>query len=153
MFEKILVCLDGSSLAEQILPYAIEQALHFHSKVVLLRVIRVPGRALPGEPELVEKEDEPITPKEDEVATYLDNIANSLIKKGLDVEGVIISARKPDIAIVTYARENKVDLIALATHGYSTLGQLVWGSVSESVVRKSKLPMLIIKAQEQLPIS
>ena len=93
MFEKILVCLDGSSLAEQILPYAIEQALHFHSKLILLRVIRVPGRALPGEPELVEIEDKPSTAKEDEVATYLDNITNSLCEKGLDVESVIISAR------------------------------------------------------------
>lgn len=148
MFKKILVCLDGSSLAEQILPYAIEQALHFHSKVVLLRVIRVPGRALPGKPELVEKEDEPITAKEDEVAKYLDNITNSLLEKGLDVEGVMISGRKPDVAIITYARENEVDLIALATHGYSTLGQMVWGSVAESVVRKSGLPVLIIKAQE-----
>jgi len=33
MFEKILVCLDGSNLAEQILPYAIEEALHFNSKI------------------------------------------------------------------------------------------------------------------------
>lgn len=148
MFEKILVCLDGTSFAEQILPYVIEQALHFHSNVILLRVIKVPGRALPGEPELVEKEDEPISAREAEVATYLDNIANSLGEKGLDVESVMISGRKPDVAIVTYARENKVNLIALATHGYSTLGQLIWGSVAESVVRKSGLPALIVKAQE-----
>lgn len=46
------------------------------------------------------------------------------------------------------SKENEVDLIALATHGYSTLGQLVWGSVAESVVRNSGLPVLIIKAQE-----
>jgi nucleotide-binding universal stress UspA family protein len=148
MFEKILVCLDGSGLSEQILPYAIEQALSFHSKVVLLRVIRVPGRALPGEPELIEKEDEPITAREDEVATYLDNITNSLYEKGLDVESVIISARKPDVAILTYARDNKINLIALATHGYSLMGQLIWGSVSESVIRKSGLPALVVKAQE-----
>jgi len=39
MFEKILVCLDGSDLAEQILPYAKEQALHFNSKIIPLQVI------------------------------------------------------------------------------------------------------------------
>ena len=43
MFEKILVCLDGSSLAEQVVPYATEQALHFKSKVVLLQVLHIPG--------------------------------------------------------------------------------------------------------------
>jgi nucleotide-binding universal stress UspA family protein len=148
MFEKILVCLDGSSLAEQILPYAIEQALHFHSKIVLLRVIRVPGSALPGEPELVEKEDESVTAEEDEVVTYLDNVTNALVEKGLDVEGVIISAHKPDIAIITYARENDMDIIALATRGDGVIGQMLWGSVSGSVLRKSGLPMLIIKAGE-----
>jgi nucleotide-binding universal stress UspA family protein len=148
MFEKILVCLDGSSLAEQILPYAIEQALPFHSKIVLLRVIRVPGRALPGEPELIEKNDEPVTAKEDEVVKYLDNVTNTLVEKGLDVEGVIISAHKPDIAIITYARENNVDIIALATRGHGVIGQMLWGSVFESVFRKSGLPMLILKTGE-----
>jgi nucleotide-binding universal stress UspA family protein len=146
MFEKILVCLDGSSLAEQILPYATEQALHFHSKIVLLRVIRVPGRALPGEPELVEEEDEPVTAEEDEIVTYLDNVTDALSEKGLDVEGVIISARKPDIAIITYARENNVGLIALATRGHGAIGQMIWGSISESVLRKSGLPVLVLKA-------
>jgi len=43
MFKKILVCLDGSSLAEQILPHATEQAIKFDCKVVLLRVIDVPA--------------------------------------------------------------------------------------------------------------
>ncbi len=146
MFEKILVCLDGSSLAEQILPYATEQSLHFHSKIVLLRVIRVPGRALPGEPELVEEADKPVTAEEDEIVTYLDNITNALLEKGLDVEGVIISARKPDIAIITYARENNVRLIPLATRGHGAVGQMIWGSISESVLRKSGLPLLVYKA-------
>ena len=146
MFEKILVCLDGSNIAEQILPYAIEQALHFHSKIVLLRVIRVPGRALPGEPELVEEEDKPVTAEEDEIVTYLDNVTDALSEKGLDAEGVIISARKPDIAIITYARENNVRLIALATRGHGAIGQMIWGSISESVLRKSGLPLLVYKA-------
>ena len=39
MFEKILVCLDGSELAEQILPYAVEEARRFQSQVVLLQVV------------------------------------------------------------------------------------------------------------------
>ena len=39
MFNKILVCLDGSSLAEQILPYVTEQAKRFNSKIILLKVV------------------------------------------------------------------------------------------------------------------
>jgi nucleotide-binding universal stress UspA family protein len=40
MFEKILVCLDGSKFAEQIIPYAVEEASHFKGKLVLLQVFR-----------------------------------------------------------------------------------------------------------------
>ena len=43
MFEKILVCLDGSKLAEQILPYATEQAKRFNSKVVLFQAFTIPS--------------------------------------------------------------------------------------------------------------
>ena len=43
MFERILVCLDGSELAEQILPYATEQALQFNSKLTLLQVVPMPS--------------------------------------------------------------------------------------------------------------
>ena len=50
MFEKILVCLDGSKLAEQIMPYAEEAAVRFQSKLVLLQVVPEPVAFSPGIP-------------------------------------------------------------------------------------------------------
>ena len=55
MFEKILACLDGSELAEQILPYAVEQAARLESTLILLHVLPEPttlGLNVPGEPAL-----------------------------------------------------------------------------------------------------
>ena len=49
MFEKILVCLDGSRLAEQIIPYGSEVATRFKSRLGLLRVFRVRGSVLEKE--------------------------------------------------------------------------------------------------------
>ena len=53
MFKKILVCLDGSELAEKILPYAVEEAVHFDAELVLFRVFSESGLislAVPGIP-------------------------------------------------------------------------------------------------------
>ncbi len=51
MFKKILVCLDGSRLAEQVLPYATEEALHFDSRMILMQVVSPPTTMVtPGVP-------------------------------------------------------------------------------------------------------
>jgi nucleotide-binding universal stress UspA family protein len=151
MLQKILVCLDGSSLAEQILPYATEQALHFSSKVVLLQVIAGP-RAIPspvpGEPAFIlVPEPEELQREQNEARAYLESEAQPLREKGLDVECVALPGTPSD-AIVGYAAENEVDLIAIATHGRSGLGRLALGSVADFVLRESGLPILLIKPRE-----
>ena len=65
IFGKILVCLDGSKIAEQILPYAAEQARQFKSRVILFRAYIVPSSAVAADirsgapigPGLMRKED------------------------------------------------------------------------------------------------
>jgi nucleotide-binding universal stress UspA family protein len=152
MLQKILVCLDGSSLAEQILPYATEQALRFGSKVVLLQVITgsVPlaGPAglesAPLPPELLLDE---VQREENEARAYLESKAQPLREKGLEVECVALPGT-PSEAIVGYAAEREVDLIAIATHGRSGLRRMTFGSVADFVLRESGLPILLIKPRE-----
>ena len=154
MFEKILVCLDGSDLAEQILPYATEQALRFGSKVVLLEVVRpsttyvtpgVPGTS-PGMPVFTEADVDQALREWEEAKAYLDRVARRLRRRKLHVSPVTLTG-PTGAAIVAYAQENGVDLIALATHGRSGVGRLVLGSVADYVVRKSNLPILITRPQ------
>jgi nucleotide-binding universal stress UspA family protein len=148
MFNKILVCLDGSKLAEQVLPYAIEQALRFESQLVLLSVI-VPATSTstvwePAPEELVEKQAE----AEKAAEAYLKNILNRLSEEQrlrteyLTLEGLVAET------IVEYAQNNKVDLIAIATHGLGGLRRLAFGSVADFVLRNSNVPLLVIRPNE-----
>jgi nucleotide-binding universal stress UspA family protein len=152
MFEKILVCLDGSELAEQIIPFATEEALRFHSNVVLLRVVsepvvispNIPGAAgvpvrTPGMLERVQKE-------HNEATSYLERIANQLHEKGLTIEQVILQGAAGDV-IVNYANDNGIGLITIATHGRRGLGRAMFGSVADYVLRNSGLPILVIRPQ------
>jgi len=149
MFRKILVCLDGSSLAEQVLPYATDVAQRFGSRVVLLQVIHLPASfaaaaAQGGEKILAEE----VGRLAGEARAYLEGVAASLRGKGLEVEAAALEGT-PNETIVTYARENEVDLIAIGTHGRKSLGRLVFGSVADHVLKHSSIPVLTVKPQDK----
>ena len=153
MFEKILVCLDGSGLAEQILPYATEQALAFRGKLVLLEVVPEPvvySPGIPGAPPvpvhtgiLVEQTKQTLNRAKD----YLEELATPLRKRGIQVETVAILGRAGE-AILNYAGSNSVGLITIATHGHGGLRRALFGSVADHVLRESHLPVLVIRPQE-----
>lgn len=153
MFKKILVCLDGSELAEQILPYAEEQALHFNSKLVLIRVLSEPGfigLAVPGFPGIpIETQNmgKQIQKEEQDASEYLQNVAQKLLKnRGLSAECITLLGSAGE-SIVKYAIENKIELLAIATHGRTGAGRLVMGSVADYVVRHAHLPILLISPE------
>ena len=84
MFKRILVCLDGSSLAEQILPYATEVASHFGSRLVLLKVTLHPSAVV--SPSIGYYQETPlkeIQQARDEAEAYLERVAQRLRKGGL----------------------------------------------------------------------
>jgi nucleotide-binding universal stress UspA family protein len=152
MFEKILVCLDGSELAEQILPYATEEAVHFGSSLVLLRVITahssMPMAAASVPAYTTEAVTQQIESEVQETKAYLESLAQALRQKGLHAEYVILHGLQVGEAIVSYADGNNVGLIAIATHGRSGLGRLVFGSVADFVLRESGLPILLVKPKK-----
>lgn len=145
MFKKILVCLDGSSLAEQILPYATEEAVHFDAKTYLLQVVTMPATISgPEQPAPVAALLEQVKREEALARGYLERIADPLRKKGLEVECVTLQGT-PSESIVSFASKNNINLVAIATHGRSGLKRLVFGSVADFLLRESGLPMLVIR--------
>jgi nucleotide-binding universal stress UspA family protein len=154
MYKKILVCLDGSELAEQILPYAIEQAFHFNSKLVLLRIFSEPGfagLAVPGFPSVrletggMEKQ---IKKEEADANQYLNTVAESILaQKGLKADCVAELGVAGE-RIVEYAADNNIELIMLATHGRSGPGRVILGSVADYVVRHARAPVLLVRPME-----
>ncbi len=168
MFESILVCLDGSPLAEAIVPYAAEKAFKFKSKVVLLQVIAPHINIPPGAGYVVfpvkeiEPEDEithgktmtysevelaEIEREDGEATTYLEGIADTLRARGIHVETVTVHG-KPGEAIVRYAKLHGVKLIALATHGRSGISRVYFGSVADYVLKETTVPLLVIRPPE-----
>jgi nucleotide-binding universal stress UspA family protein len=143
MYKKILVPLDGSELAEKAIPYATELCKG-ETEVILFQVIHIPlPLAAPDASIAVPMPD----PQElmDEALAYLEGIAESLRKDGVNAKAV---ANEQDVtadAIIAYAKENDVDLIVMTTHGRSGLSRLVFGSVAESVVRHTPCPVLLIR--------
>ena len=140
MFERILVCLDGSSLAEQILPYATEVAQRFASRMILLQVIP-PSSVLGGGDTTLELE------LFGPAKAYLERIAQPLREVGLDVECATL-LEPPGQAIISYANKSGVGLIAIATHGRGGLGRVMFGSVADFVLRESRLPVLMVRPQD-----
>lgn len=128
--KTLLVPVDGSDLAEMVVPAALEFARLFDSRVVLLRVLE-PRRAGASERE--------------EAASHLEGVARSFTRKGIDTSWAVETGH-PAEEIVRSAREHGADLIAMTTHGRSGLRRMVTGSVTEQVLRQAPTPLLVIRA-------
>jgi len=144
MFRKILVPLDGSSFAEEALPHARELAECGGGEIVLARVdepyepppgIFVPATAIPEVVRLSAGE-------------YLEQLVSRLRLAGLKVESTVLDGKVAD-AILKYAREEGVDLIAMSTHGRTGISRLLMGSVAEQIVHGAPCPVLLIRPWER----
>lgn len=150
MYNKILVPLDGSELAESILPNVEELARQFGSTVILLQVLELPH--LVGLPKGDVYDALPqITPAEvsqylTETRRYLDRVANRLQEKGIDSRG-LVEYGPVVVTIMRVARQEDVGLIAMASHGRGGLADVYYGSVAAGVLQRIDRPLLIVRAQ------
>ncbi len=144
MFEKILVPLDGSVLAEIVLPYAMELAGRLGSDVTLVYVN-----------ELRE------APYQHMCQFYLEKMVKAT-KQGTErwtkePTGSAIQVRSailvgnPAERIVEHADEEDVGLVLVATHGQSGIKHWPLGSVADKVVRATKRPVMLIRAKGARP--
>lgn len=152
MFKRLLVPLDGSHLAEGVMRYARDLALHHKSQVVLFSAVppaqltvseSLGARLRPSshEKRLREKK---LREDEEKARAHLEVIAGPLREKGLEVE-CVTQVGSPADEIIQYAQANNVDLIAICTHGRGGVGRVVFGSVADRVLRESGLPILLLK--------
>jgi nucleotide-binding universal stress UspA family protein len=143
MYKRVLIPLDGSELAEAILPFAEQVAGPLDAEVVLVRVVEAVSAAeaiaLAGvvAPDTFEI-------REVEAKRYLHEVERRLSKKGLRVR-TRIALGPPAAAILGVIQTSAVDLVAMTTHGRSGLGRALFGSVAESVLRASPVPVLAIR--------
>ncbi len=160
MYARILVPLDGSALAERVLPDVEALARALRSTLILLRVTRtlemVVAELTAASVPIVAPVEPPIDPtlvvegEREEAAGYLAKVADDLRATGLRVQIEIPEGPVAE-AIVRRAAELGVDLIAMTTHGRGGLGRLIFGSVAEEVLRKGPCPILLVRVREDKP--
>jgi nucleotide-binding universal stress UspA family protein len=145
MYQKMLVPLDGSELAECSLEEAKIVAIACQCpEVILLRVIEPDPQVtdiggLSSESWYRNAQDKIQT----EVKKYITNVADRLKKEGLKAKGVVITGSAAD-EILDYASKNKVDIIVMSTHGRSGVSRWVVGSVADKIIRHAPMPVLIV---------
>jgi len=143
MYTRVLVPLDGSELAEAILPFAEQVAGPLDAEVVLLRVVEpiLPAEAIASAGVVTP---DSLALRELDGKRYLSQVERRLSKKALRVR-TRVTLGPPAEAILATARTTGADLIAMATHGRSGLGRVLFGSVAEAVLRASPVPVLLIR--------
>ena len=150
MYEKILVPLDGSKLAEVALSHVEQLAWELHSSLILLRVVK-PPRSLeyPRAEDLMalNREREAVFKREAE--TYLAAQRGELRTKKIKVSTRVIVSEAVALAILDFAEQEGVHLIAMSTHGRSGVSRWVYGSVAEKVLQGASCPVLLIRAKRE----
>jgi nucleotide-binding universal stress UspA family protein len=152
MIKKILVPLDGSKLAENVMSYVEELALKLNAEAVF---ISVTNRAQgywpfedPSQPNEVRMVPQGICTMEEQAAQYLDQTAKGLEGKGLKITKEVICGKTAK-EIVFYANDNHCDLIIISSHGRGGLTKFTHGNIATKILKLASVPVMVVKAAGQ----
>ena len=135
--DKILIPLDGSEMAEAAIAPALEMA-QAGSSLILMRA--ADARILPGT-DAIDAQVQAVREAED----YLAGVKAKLEKAGTKGVETHVWYGPAAPAVVEAARVQKIDLIVMSTHGRSGLGRIIFGSVAESVLRGTRVPIFLVR--------
>ncbi|UCH50684.1 MAG: universal stress protein, partial [Chloroflexota bacterium] len=127
MYEKILIPLDGSELAEQAMPYVERLAQKLKSEVILITV------CLPGEP------------LERALTEYIERRAEKIQSLGIKARSLCIEG-EPAVSIMNFAEKNNIGLIVISTHGKAGVSHWPLGSIASKIVQKSNIPVFLVRS-------
>jgi len=147
MYQKVLIPLDGSELAECALPEVKKLAGGgLIGEAILLNVFEIDFMGIPTTQTGIIDINVLRNAHLDKSRRYLEKIQSELISEGFKVKMESLEGT-PAQTIVNYAEANAVDLIVIATHGYSGMKRLMFGSVALRVLHDSHVPVLLIRPE------
>jgi len=141
---KVIVPLDGSPLAEKVLPHVIELGTKMPLEVILMRAYALPPAISPNE--YAGYGQELFDQLEADAKDYLARKTKELAERGLAEISSVVDLGYGAEEITVLARKTPDNFIAMCTHGRSGVKRWVLGSVTDRVVRHSGDPVLIIRA-------
>ena len=152
MYEKILVPLDGSKVAEAALPdvqdLVIRMAPRTRVEVTLLQVIsNLTYNVLTPEEEVqIPYNEADLKQIKQNALDYLERVAVPMRAKGIDVKTMVTVGHAAE-DIIKAAKQTGANVIAMSTHGYSGIKRWALGSVADKVLHSSEIPVFIVRAK------
>jgi nucleotide-binding universal stress UspA family protein len=141
MYKKILVPLDGSPVAEAVLPHAEALAKAENAELIILRVPIIPvSEYIALDPVVASTVRKDIR---DEAAAYVTKTVETLKKDNIKVTGLTKEGSVPDV-ILEVAEETHADMIAMSTHGLTGVKRWLMGSVADKIVHHTHIPVMLI---------
>jgi nucleotide-binding universal stress UspA family protein len=146
MFDHILLPLDGSPLAECVLPHAVALAKAFKSRLTLLRVVF--QKRSENQQSIVNPMDWQML--KSEADAYLKSVQSRLENVDVQSEPYVMEGN-PAQQIIDYTRDEQVDLIVMSSHGKGGLSEWNINSVVQKVLYRAFVPVMLIRAYHASP--
>ncbi|MBT3748863.1 MAG: universal stress protein [Bacteroidetes bacterium] len=139
--KNVLCPIDHSDCSKEALKYAVTLAMRDKAKLLLLHIIDIRSFS-----EGLEAMSKPLPDEEtlEQLRAKLLDCIPEEIRDDMDVEAIVAQGI-PFAEIISTAKEKKIDMIVIGSHGRTGLSHMMLGSVSEKVVRKAPCPVLTVR--------
>lgn len=156
-YQRILVPLDGSQRAENVLPI-VTQLAHFHkSHIHLVQVVQKPemARQMPPTHEDIELSNHIITRNQEEAGRYLEQVKSRSYLQGITVQTHLITSDNAAVSLHQLVEQEHIELVMLSAHGYSGNRQWPYGSLVNNFIMYGNTSLLVVQdlLVKQDPIS
>ena len=153
-YKRILVPLDGSLRAENVLPTVAPLARFCKSQVQIVHVVKTPemARHLPSMPEDIELSNRIVVRSQEEALHYLDQVKYHSPLAGTDVKAHLIVSNNAAVAIHELIDREQIDIVVASAHGYSGISQWPYGSLVNNLIQYGKVPLLIVQDLPLKPV-
>jgi nucleotide-binding universal stress UspA family protein len=150
-FGRILVPLDGSWRAENVLPLVTSLARFHNSQIRIVHVVKTPemARHMPPAQEDIDLSNRIVARNREVASRYLEQVQLSSSLNGIDVQTQLLVSGNATAALHEVVDREQIDLVALSAHGYSGNSQWPYGSMVNNFILYGKAPLLI---NQDLPL-
>jgi len=150
-YRRILVPLDGSWRAENVLPMITPLARYHKAQIQIVHVVKTPemARHMPPLQEDIDLSDRIVARNREEAQHYLDQIQLRSPLAGIDVKAHLITSDSVTHALHELVDREQIDMVALSAHGYSGNNQWPYGCIVDNFILYGKVPLLIV---QDLPV-
>jgi len=157
-YNRIVVPLDGSLRAENVLPMVTLLARFHQARISIVHVVETPemARQMPLTHEDVELSERIVARNREEAVRYLDQAHLHSSLDGIDVQTRLLTSDNAAAALHELAEQESIDMVALSAHGYSGNNKWPYGSMVNNFILYSKVPLLIVQdlpAKEEPPMA